>query len=110
MKPRIIYAHGKIVKDNFYCPWCDRKRTGKIIHECYKWRVNLSCGHVVNRDYTLPVQELERKGLVNQPNKSEDPRFTAKKKQLFTEMMNRFEEAKRERWNREHLAGDKSLL
>lgn len=109
-KQRIWFVHGKIVEKGFYCPFCDRHRTGRIIKELYRWRAVLSCGHVrAQLGLTLPFEELERKGYINQKG-SEDPRFTARKKALFAGAMKQREEAIHRRWINEHLAGGKAML
>ena len=108
MKPRIWYAHGKWI-DGVYCAYCDRQRRGQIIRECFRWRVRLVCGHMVNRGFTLPIEELERKGLINYAF-SEDPRLTAKKKQAFEGMMFQLWEARRKVQDEEMFAGGTSVF
>jgi hypothetical protein len=81
MKKRVFFSHGKILKDVFWCPWCDMRRTGRLIRDLYMWRVRMACGHVrANLGFTMPYEELERKGYINQ-NIGPDPRYLAKVKQ-----------------------------
>lgn len=106
---RIFFVHGKVV-DGWFCPWCDARRSGRIIRETYRFSVVMSCGHVRRKvAYTLPPEELERKGYVNQKG-TEDPRFTAHKAALFAGAMQRFEERKRERWAQENLGGGRAVM
>lgn len=107
MQKRVLFVHGKIIA-GFYCPWCDVRRSGRCVKETYKWRVILKCGHVINRGYTLPPEELERKGYINQKG-TEDPRFTARKKELFRGVMALREEVLRQRWIKENLAGGRAV-
>lgn len=70
----------------------------------------MSCGHVrPNIGLTLPFEELERKGYINQKFK-EDPRFTLKKKELFAGAMKRRDEAIKQRWIENNLAGGRAML
>lgn len=108
MRPRIWYSHGKMI-EGIYCAFCDVRRPGRIIQETYKWRVVLKCGHVVNRGLTLPLEELERKGYVNYEH-TEDPRFTAKKKQLFAGVMAKRDEVLRSKWAGDTLGGGRHTL
>lgn len=110
MQQRVWFTHGKIIKNAFYCAWCDCQRTGRVVKELFRWRVIMKCGHVrANVGFTLPPEELERKGYINQKG-SEDPRFTAKKKQLFAEVMKRREEILHQRWLEQNLAGGRGVL
>lgn len=106
---RVVFVHGKVY-DGFYCPWCDVRRPGRIVRENFRWRCLLKCGHVrSNIGFTLPPEELERKGYINQKG-SEDPRFTAKKKGLFAGAMKRRDEVLKEKWVKENLAGGREML
>ena len=81
MKNRVWFSHGKVLKDFFYCPWCDMRRTGRIIRDLWYWRAVLACGHVrADMGLTQPYEELERKGYINK-NIGPDPRYLAKVKQ-----------------------------
>ena len=83
---RVWFAHGKII-DGIYCAYCDVRRKCRLVRDRHLWRGILSCGHVrVNMGLTIPYEELERKGYINQKG-SEDPRFTAHKKMLFDGVM-----------------------
>ena len=69
------------------------------------WRGILSCGHVRNNlGFTLPYEELERKGYINYVG-TEDPRFTARKKHLFAQAMAVKEEADERRRAKEFASG-----
>lgn len=81
MSNRVWFAHGKVIENGFFCPFCDRMRTGRLIRDLYMWRANLSCGHVRGSlGLTMPYEELERKGYINQKG-TPDPRYLAKVKQ-----------------------------
>lgn len=103
MKPRLRFVHGKII-NGIWCAYCDATRKARCIHECYKWRMMLACGHVVSRGYTLPPSELERKGYVNQYH-GEDPRLTALKVSLVWDALAKRKEAKRKWLAEKTLAG-----
>lgn len=94
MRKRVWYSHGKVIKDNFYCPFCDRFRTGRLIRDQYLWRVQLRCGHVrANLGLTQPYEELERKGYIN-TEYAPDPRYTAKVKRQYLDFFARRREMK----------------
>src|SRR3990167_3475330 len=81
MKPRVWFAHGKIIENGFWCTWCSRNRTGRLIRDRCLWGVRLSCGHYrAEIGMTQPFEELERKGYINQKG-TPDPRYLAKVKQ-----------------------------
>lgn len=110
MQKRVWFVHGRLYKKAFYCPYCDCHRTGRTIKETFRWRAILECGHVrAQLGLTLPFEELERKGYINQKYK-EDPRFTARKKELFAGAMKQRDEAIKQRWIKENLAGGKAML
>lgn len=91
---RVLFSHGKVIKDGFFCPFCDRHRTGRLIRDQYLWRVQLKCGHVrANLGTTQPYEELERKGFIN-TQYEEDPRYTAKKRQAFLDFRARVDDHK----------------
>lgn len=106
---RVWFVHGKTY-EGFWCSWCDCRRKGRMIRETFRWRCILSCGHVrANIGFTLPPEELERKGYINQPF-TEDPRFTARKRELFLAAMKRRDEVLHQKWLKENLAGGKGVL
>lgn len=110
MQKRVWFAHGKII-DGIYCPYCDRHRTCRLIRETFRWRGLLSCGHVrAQIGLTLPYKELVRKGFINRQDTSEDPRSTARKKQLFYEAMSMRQKVLDEKRISEQLAGGKQYL
>jgi len=83
MSKRVWFSHGKVIKNGFYCAFCDRFRTGRLIRDQYLWRVHLFCGHVrANLGLTQPYEELERKGYIN-TKYAPDPRYLAKVKQQW---------------------------
>lgn len=108
MFKRIWYSHGKRI-EGVFCAFCDVRRSGRIIQETFRWRVLLKCGHVVNRGTTLPWEELERKGYINYAH-TEDPRYTAKKKQLFAGVMAKRAEVLRSKWALDTLGGGRHTL
>ena len=109
MQTRVWFSHGKII-EGMYCPWCDVRRSCRLIRDRHLWRGILKCGHVrANLGLTLPFEELVRKGYINQKFK-EDPRFTARKKELFQGMMKRRDEQIKQRWILENLAGGRGVL
>ena len=55
------------------CNFCDFKTEGVIYREEYRWMMKLKCGHNRMMGYTLPPDELERRGYINQ-DFERDPR------------------------------------
>lgn len=109
-KTRVWFRHGKVIENGFFCPWCDCYRTGRIIKETYRWRVRMNCGHVrANVGFTLPPEELERKGFINYQH-SEDPRYTAKKRQDFLAFMAYRQHVLDQRRIQDTLAGGRGVL
>jgi len=94
MANRVWFSHGKVLKDTFFCPFCTRFRTGRLIRDQYLWRVQLKCGHVrANLGLTQPYEELERKGYIN-TEYAPDPRYLAKVKQQWLDFAARHKELK----------------
>lgn len=109
-KSRVWFSHGKVIENGFFCPWCDCHRTGRIVKETYRWGVILKCGHVRRKiGYTLPPEELERKGFINYKG-TEDPRYTARKKQEFLAFMAYRQHILDQRRIRNTLAGNRGVL
>lgn len=65
------------------CKYCRAPRTATIFRERYRWRGRLSCGHVRDFGFVLPVEELERRGIINY--EYEDPRIRAMKLQRMAD-------------------------
>ncbi len=89
MHKRVWFSHGKVIKNGFFCPFCNRHRTGRLIRDQFLWRVQMKCGHVrANLGLTQPAEELERKGYIN-TKYAPDPRYLAKVKQSWLDLANR---------------------
>lgn len=87
-KSRVWFYHGMIL-DGLFCPFCDRFRRARIIRDLYFWRAHFVCGHVrSNVGLTMPYEELERKGYINQKG-TPDPRYLAKVKQEWLDFFER---------------------
>lgn len=89
MKTR--YMHGKKL-GGFFCDKCGFYTDGTVIRERYRWSVRADCGHMLQRGYVLPVDELQRRGYVNYETKR-DPRA------VITE--DTIREATRKKWREE---------
>lgn len=87
----LTYRHGLRLK-GVMCHRCSAKRDGTVKLEGPRWSIHLDCSHVKTAGWTMPPEELRKRGLV-QTQTPIDPRAVSKKRQ---------EQEDKERAIREH--------
>lgn len=74
----IIYRHG--LRLTTLCPRCSTRVGGTLKREGPRWALHRDCGHVKTMGWTMPVEELRKRGLVTTETPI-DPRAVAAQKQ-----------------------------
>lgn len=76
----LTYRHGLVLPHTVKCHRCGARFTGRVVQEGPRWAIHLRCGHVKTAGWTMPPEELKKRGLV-QTEPPKDPRAEWIKKQ-----------------------------
>jgi hypothetical protein len=70
-----IFYEGLVTRQ--YCPWCQQVHDAKIFLSKIRWCCffHTSCGREKVLGYTMPVEALQKAGIINQPDVSVEPRI-----------------------------------